>query len=53
MSETQNTDAACEYVRELFKQLTGVDVQVKTVNGEFVVTDPAGDEYKTGLVRKQ
>lgn len=52
-SDTPRTDADCEAVRQLFKRLTGVDVEVKTVNGEFVVTDHACDEYKTGLVRKQ
>jgi len=46
-------DRDAEYVRELFKQITGVDVEVKTVNGEFIVTDPDGQEFNTGLVRKQ
>lgn len=52
-SPAQKKDADCEYVRELFKRVTGVDVKVRVVNGQFTVTDPAGDEYDTGLVRKQ
>jgi flagellar hook assembly protein FlgD len=52
-SDTPRTDADCEAVKKLFKDATGVDVEVKTINGEFVVTDPLGEEYKTGLVRKQ
>jgi F420-0:gamma-glutamyl ligase len=49
----EQIDNDCEQVKRLFKQITGVDVQVKTVNGEFIVTDPDGQEFKTGLVRKQ
>lgn len=52
-NEPVGMDADCEFVKRLFKREAGVDVEVKTVNGEFVVTDPAGDEYKIGLVRKQ
>ncbi len=51
--KTPPADADCDFLRLLFKQITGVDVQVRTVNGEFFVIDPVGDEYKTGLVRKQ
>jgi len=46
-------DKDCEYVKQLFKRITGVDVEVKTVNGEFIVTDHDGHEFNTGLVRKQ
>ena len=49
----EQIDTDCEQVRILFKRITGVDVQVKTVNGEFIVTDPDGQEFNTGLVRKQ
>ena len=46
-------DPACEAVKRLFKGVTGVDVEVKIVNGEFIVTDPCGQEFNTGLARKQ
>jgi len=46
-------DADCAYVEHLIKKITGVDVIAKTVNGDFVVTDPAGQEFKIGLMRKQ
>ncbi len=46
-------DADCEYVRQMFKRITGVDVEVRTVNGRFFVTDPDGQEFDTGLARKQ
>lgn len=49
----EEPDPDCEYVKRLFKRTTGVDVEVKTVNGEFIVTDPYGQELNTGLVRKQ
>lgn len=49
----EEPDPDCEYVKRLFKRTTGVDVEVKTVNGEFIVTDPDGQEFNTGLVRKQ
>ena len=54
MTATKPTlDEDCEYVKRLFKRITGVDVEVKTVNGEFIVIDPDGQEFNTGLVRKQ
>lgn len=46
-------DHGIEYVKKLFKNVTGVDVVVRVDNGEFIVTDPAGQEFRTGLVRKQ
>lgn len=46
-------DKDCEAVRKLFKDHAGVDVTVKVVDGRFVVTDPAGQEMDTGLVRLQ
>lgn len=45
-------DDGAEAVKSLFKRLTGVDVGVRVVSGEFFVTDPGGQEFKTGLVRK-
>lgn len=45
-------DNGVEAVRLLFKNATGVDVGVRVENGEFIVTDPAGQEFRTGLVRK-
>ena len=53
MEAPQQPDPDCEAVRLLFKNATGVDVTVRVVNGEFYITDPRGDEYRTGLVRKQ
>ena len=58
MAEEQNaappcTDDDCEYVRKLFLRATGVAVKVRIENGQFVVTDPNGDDCNTGLVRKQ
>ena len=53
LASEQVEDADCEHVRLIFKKATGVDVTVKTVNGEFIVTDPDGQEFNTGLVRKQ
>jgi len=44
-------DDGAEEVRDMFKRVTGVDVKVRVVNGEFFVTDPDGQEFKTGLVR--
>jgi hypothetical protein len=41
-----------EEVKALFKRVTGVDVNVRCQNGEYYVTDPDGQEFKTGLVRK-
>lgn len=45
-------DNGAEEVKELFKRVTGVDVSVRCDNGEFYVTDPDGQEFRTGLVRK-
>lgn len=42
-----------EAVKKLFKDATGVNVGVRVDNGEFILIDPAGQEFKTGLVRKQ
>lgn len=50
---TPPPDADCEYVRLLFLRATGVHVQVKIVDTKFIVTDPDGQEFDTGLVRKQ
>ena len=41
------------YIKELIQHITGVDVTVKVIDGEFIVTDPAGQDYNIGLVRKQ
>ena len=46
------SDDGSEAVKSLFKRATGVDVSVRIVNGEFYVTDPDGQEFKTGLARK-
>ena len=46
------SDDGSEAVKSLFKRTTGVDVSVRVVNGEFYVTDPGGQEFKTGLARK-
>ena len=46
-------DKDCETVRKLVKEQTGVDVTVKVVDGRFVITDPAGQEMDSGLVRLQ
>ena len=51
--EVVTEDADCAYIEQLFKSITGVDVVAKTVNGKFIITDPCGQEFKTGLVRKQ
>lgn len=45
-------DDGTETVKAMFKRVTGADVDVRVVNGEFYVTDPEGQEFKTGLVRK-
>ena len=45
-------DNGAEEVKALFKHVTGVDVSVTVQNGEFYVTDPDGQEFRTGLVRK-
>lgn len=45
-------DDDAEYVKALFKLTTGVDVSVRFHNGEFYVTYPDGQEFRTGLVRK-
>lgn len=45
-------DNGAEEVKALFKRVTGVDVNVRCDNGEFFVTDPDGQEFRTGLVRK-
>ncbi len=45
-------DDGAEAVKSIFKRATGVDVSVRVVNGEFYVTDPDGQEFRTGLVRK-
>ena len=49
----QKADQDCEYVKAIFKRATGVDVKVRIHNGKFMVTDPAGEEFDSGLVRKQ
>ena len=46
-------DSGIEAVKNLFKNVTGDDVDVRVENGEFIVIDPAGQEFMTGLVRKQ
>lgn len=46
-------DYGIEGVRRLFKTVTGVDVDVRVDQGEFIVIDPNGQEFRTGLVRKQ
>jgi len=46
-------DIGIEGVKRLFKNATGVDVGVRVENGEFVVIDPDGQEFRSGLVRKQ
>ena len=45
-------DNGAEEVKALIKRVTSVDVSVWCQNGEFYVTDPDGQEFKTGLVRK-
>lgn len=45
-------DSGADAVKAIFKRATGVDVAVRVVNGEFFVTDPDGQEFNTGLVRK-
>lgn len=45
-------DSGIDAVKRLFKCVTGVDVDVRVDNGEFIVIDPNGQEFKTGLVRK-
>lgn len=46
-------DHGVEGVKKLFKDATGVDVEVRVENGEFIVIDPTGQEFRSGLVRKQ
>jgi hypothetical protein len=46
-------DNGIEAVKRLFKKSTGVDVDVRVDNGEFIVIDPKGQEFRSGLVRKQ
>lgn len=46
-------DYGIEGVKKLFKEVTGVDVGVRVENGEFIVIDPTGQEFNSGLVRKQ
>jgi len=46
-------DMGIEGVKRLFKNTTGVDVEVRVDNGEFIVIDPEGQEFRSGLVRKQ
>lgn len=46
-------DNGIEAVKALFKQATGVDVGVRVENGEFIVIDPDGQEFRSGLVRRQ
>ncbi len=46
-------DYGIEGVKKLFKESTGVDVDVRVENGEFIVIDPNGQEFPSGLVRKQ
>jgi len=46
-------DMGIEGVKLLFKNATGVDVDVRVENGEFIVIDPEGQEFRSGLVRKQ
>lgn len=46
-------DSGIEAVKRLFKNVTGVDVEVRVDQGEFIVIDPNGQEFRTGLVRKQ
>lgn len=45
-------DSGIEGVKALFKRVTGVDVDVRVENGEFIVIDPNGQEFRSGLVRK-
>lgn len=52
-SDTPLTDADCERVRKLVKDATGVDVTVTVVDGRFVITDPDGQDFDSGLVRLQ
>ena len=42
-------DDGATAVKAVIKRLTGVDVIVRVVNGEFYATDPNGQEFKTGL----
>ena len=54
MSDTPRTDEDdCERVRQIVMDATGVDVSVKIVDGKFVITDPDGQEFDSGLVRLQ
>lgn len=46
-------DNGAEAVKALFKQATGVDVGIRIENGEFIVIDPNGQEFRSGLVRRQ
>lgn len=46
-------DYGIEGVKKLFKNVTGDDVDVRVDNGEFIVIDPAGQEFRSGLARKQ
>lgn len=46
-------DMGIEGVKRLFKNATGVDVDVRVENGEFIVIDQYGQEFRSGLVRKQ
>lgn len=46
-------DNGIDGVKKLFKNATGVNVDVRVENGEFIVIDPAGQEFNSGLVRKQ
>jgi len=45
-------DNGVEAVKRLFKDATGVTVDVRVEDGEFIVIDPAGQEFRSGLVRK-
>ncbi len=45
-------DNGIEAVKLLIKSATGVDVGVRVENGEFIVIDPSGQEFRSGLVRK-
>lgn len=50
---SQPRDYGIEGVKRLFKSVTGVDVEVRVDQGEFIAIDPSGQEFRTGLVRKQ
>ena len=46
-------DYGIDGVKKLFKDVTGVDVEVRVESGEFIVIDPEGQEFRSGLARKQ